>query len=214
MAGAIAQYVRHAERFGVDQVFEAARRDLDVRDLGRLSLQLQRIDPKWRLLPRERQRLALDLIADGEPLARVCEMAQVSRTTLWRIRNAQSTDEIRLEPAFQSGAFVSTRLAPDNPPGGGDMEHIDSIWDEGFRCVEACPFSCGWTTDELMSEPELAAVEGGADRLWLHLRVEHGAHPEREEDAWDPDPEVGRWPTVLFADPNPLNLSEVEEPDG
>jgi len=28
-----------------------------------------------------------------------------------------------------------------------------------------CPFECGWSTDELMSDPELAAVEGGADPL-------------------------------------------------
>ncbi len=73
-----------------------------------------------------------------------------------------------------------------------------------------CPFACGWSTDDIMSDPELAAVEGGADRLCLHLRVEHGASVEREEDAWHPDPEVGHWPIVLFADPNPFNLEGEE----
>ena len=59
------------------------------------------------------------------------------------------------------------------------------------RGMTECPFACGWSTDELMSDPELAAVEGGADRLQLHPRVEHGAHTERDDQAWtttDPPP--------------------------
>jgi hypothetical protein len=79
----------------------------------------------------------------------------------------------------------------------------------GERAV--CPFGCGWSTDDLMGDPELAAVEGGHDRLCLHLRVEHGAFPEREEDAWHPDPTVGAWSTVLFRDQNPFRFPS--EPD-
>ena len=79
-----------------------------------------------------------------------------------------------------------------------------------------CPFGCGWTTDDLMSDPELAAVEGGQDRLALHLRVEHGTHPEREAEAW----EDGGWAVILFGfDPDdpgrratpPLSLSEDDD---
>jgi hypothetical protein len=43
------RYVKHAERFGTEFVFETARDELSLRQLGYLSLQLQRIDSKWRL---------------------------------------------------------------------------------------------------------------------------------------------------------------------
>jgi hypothetical protein len=43
----------------------------------------------------------------------------------------------------------------------------------------ACPFDCGWTTDDPMRDVEADAVAGGWDRLVWHLRVEHGATPER-----------------------------------
>jgi hypothetical protein len=48
-----------------------------------------------------------------------------------------------------------------------------------------CPFHCGWTTDDFMSDLELAVVVGGRDRLALHLEFEHGASVERIKDAWE-----------------------------
>lgn len=77
------------------------------------------------------------------------------------------------------------------------------------RGMTECPFACGWSTDELMSDPELAAVEGGADRLQLHLRVEHGAHTERDDQAWQDD---GSWSITLYGVDlaDPLRLSEDE----
>ena len=62
------------------------------------------------------------------------------------------------------------------------------------ECHRECPFDCGWSTDDVMNDYELAAVEGGADRLALHLRIEHQANPSRDDDAW----KDGSWMDVLF----------------
>ncbi len=115
MAGAtLAAYVRHAERFGCDGVFEAASADLDASDLGRLSLRLQNLDAKWRMPRADRERLALRLVESGEPVDRACRMAQIGRTTLWRLRNGQDSPKSAPEPAVQSGVSVSNRGTEGN----------------------------------------------------------------------------------------------------
>jgi len=115
MPGAkLAKYVRQAERYGCEGVFEAATADLGAQDLGRLSLRLQNIDPKWKMPRADRHRLALGLIAAGGPDDRTCRMAQTSRTTLWRHRDAQDTPQSPPEPAFQSGGSVSERCPAVN----------------------------------------------------------------------------------------------------
>ena len=48
------RYVRHAEQYGVDGVFEAAIGDLDADQLAALELRLRELDPKWRP-PRDRR---------------------------------------------------------------------------------------------------------------------------------------------------------------
>ncbi len=108
----LASYVRHAERFGTGEVFETACAELDARDLGRLSLRLQNIDPRWR--PPDAGSFALRLLSDDVPAADVCRMARISRQTLWRLRNGQDTPKSAPEPAFQSGESVSNRGTEGN----------------------------------------------------------------------------------------------------
>lgn len=120
MAGSgstLADYVRHAERFGCDGVFEAASADLDASDLGRLSLRLQNLDAKWRMPRADRGRLALQLVESGEPVDRACRMAQVGRATLWRLQAGQDTPKSVPEAALQSGVSVSKR----GPEGNGSQ---------------------------------------------------------------------------------------------
>ncbi len=123
MAGAkLSEYVRHAERFGCAGVFEAATRDLDAADLGRLSLRLQNLDAKWRMPRADRRRLALHLLAGGESVDRTCRIAQISRTTLWRLRNGQDPPKSAPEPAVQSDVSVSNR----GPEGNGSSAVIEA----------------------------------------------------------------------------------------
>jgi hypothetical protein len=62
---AIRAFAKAAQRSGADEVYRVARRELDARDLGRLLLHLRRIDPDWRLRPKERRRLAGRLLEAG-----------------------------------------------------------------------------------------------------------------------------------------------------
>ncbi len=83
----LAEFVRHAERYGSELVYEtAAEGYLEPEELGLLSLALRRLDRRWRLSPQQRRKLALALCERRLPLARVCEMAQLSRATLHRLR--------------------------------------------------------------------------------------------------------------------------------
>jgi len=123
MAGAkLSDYVRHAERYGAAGVFEAATRDLDAPDLGRLSLRLQNLDAKWRMPRADRERLALRLVESGEPVDRACRMAQISRTTLWRLQTGHDTPKSAPEAALQSGVSVSKR----GPVGNGSRAAIEA----------------------------------------------------------------------------------------
>jgi hypothetical protein len=58
-----------------------------------------------------------------------------------------------------------------------------------------CPFAeCPWSTVDPVHVVEADAVEGGWDRLALHLRVEHGARPAPDTEAWND----GSWQGALF----------------
>jgi hypothetical protein len=123
-----ADYIRQAQRFGTDLVFETAagsvwpfRPDLNIRELGRLSLSLQKIDPGWRLPPAEKAGFevrgldgadfALMLIAERVDADRAARMAMVSRRTIQRrqrrarelLREAADEQNQGSEPAFASG---------------------------------------------------------------------------------------------------------------
>jgi hypothetical protein len=70
-AATLARYIRHAQRFGTDMVFEAAagqvwpfRPDLQAGELGALSLRLQELSRRSRLVPVP---VVQVLDADGQP---------------------------------------------------------------------------------------------------------------------------------------------------
>jgi hypothetical protein len=115
MATTLAAYVRHAEKHGTEDIFETAAADLDALDLGRFSLRLQNLNPKWKLPNVARDRLALALIEKGADTRDVCRMAMVSRSTLWRLKQEAQPPDRPSEGAFQSGESVSNR----DPEGNG-----------------------------------------------------------------------------------------------
>lgn len=82
------QYIRHAERFGTECVFETAIADLDAESLGLLSLHLRRVDSRWRLASAQKRALGTALLEIRPSLKaeRLCEMAQISQSTLYRLR--------------------------------------------------------------------------------------------------------------------------------
>lgn len=122
------EFIRHAERYGSELVYEtAAAGYLDPEQLGLLSLALQRLDRKWRLPPAQRAALALALAELRLPQARVCEMAQLSRATLHRLRQqaqeAAQVERMAVDSAQPCGADVSpapTATSPTPPP---EMRH-------------------------------------------------------------------------------------------
>lgn len=122
------EFIRHAERYGSECVYEtAAEGHLDAQELGTLSLALQRIDRKWRLPYRRRAALALALCDIGLPHARVCEMAQVSRATLHRLRqDAQTVSEPAKgapDSAQPCGGNVSSEPSPTSDTRRREMRH-------------------------------------------------------------------------------------------
>jgi hypothetical protein len=81
--------VRHAERFGVELIYETAQElRLPAVELGHLARHLRRVDRRWRLSPADRHRLAWLLVAAGVKAADVAEMAAVSRSTVASLRAA------------------------------------------------------------------------------------------------------------------------------
>jgi hypothetical protein len=87
--GPLAAFVRHAERFGVECVYETAvEMNLGAGDLGCLARHLRRLDRRWRLSPSARLALAEGLVAAGARSRDVVEMAGVSHSTVAGLRAA------------------------------------------------------------------------------------------------------------------------------
>jgi hypothetical protein len=121
---ALADFIRHAERFGTKYVYETALEYLDdPRELGRLSLALQRVDLRWQLEREQRASLALALHEAGVPTSRVCEMAQLSRRTLHRLRQRSEKVAQVAKSASDSaqpcGADVPKTATPSRDAGKG-----------------------------------------------------------------------------------------------
>lgn len=79
----LAGYIRQAEHYGTEEVFETALDDgLDWEDLGKLALRLQNLDPKWKLTV-DAQRLFVLTLTDYRQykLYDAARMAGVSRPT-------------------------------------------------------------------------------------------------------------------------------------
>jgi len=110
----LAAYVKHAERKGgVEGVYEAARTELDDRDLGRLVERLRRIDPDYRLDRAERHRLLTQLIEAKVADRRIIRQLGVSRQTVWRVRRTLvQAPNGGLDTPLQSGAEVTKPAVP------------------------------------------------------------------------------------------------------
>lgn len=76
------KYIKHATKFGTDQVFETAREDgMSPGDLGKLALELQRINPKYRISRPDAHWLMAKLIGKV-PDERLAEMCGVTVPTV------------------------------------------------------------------------------------------------------------------------------------
>jgi hypothetical protein len=83
------QYVTHAQRYGVEAIYETAEElRLPAVQLGYLARHLRRVDRRWRLSPTNRHELAERLVAAGARARDVAEMAAVSRSTVASLRAA------------------------------------------------------------------------------------------------------------------------------
>lgn len=121
------ELVRHAERFGSELVYQTAADYLEPDELGLLSLALQRIDRKWRLAPHEKTTLALALLETPLPDARICEMSQLHRATLHRLRQerdqAGQPAETPVDSAQPCGADVAHGPTPATDTSNPEMRH-------------------------------------------------------------------------------------------
>lgn len=120
----LADFIRHAERSGTEYVYETALEYLhDPRELGRLSLALQRVDRRWQLEREQRASLALALREAGVPTSRICEMAQLSRRTLHRLRQRSEevaqVEKCASDSAQPCGADVPNPATPSPDAGKG-----------------------------------------------------------------------------------------------
>jgi hypothetical protein len=121
------EFVRRAERFGSELVYQTAADHLEPDELGLLSLALQRVDRKWRLAPQEKTALALALIDGPLPDARICEMSQLHRATLHRLRQERDAvsqlGETAADSAQPCGADVAHRPTPASDTRNPEMRH-------------------------------------------------------------------------------------------
>lgn len=121
------EFVRHAERYGSELVYETALAYLEPEQLGLLSLALQRIDRYWKLGRAQQAWLALALDDAGVADAEICASAHLSRVTLYRLRvQRQQVEQVAdagLDSAQPSGAPVSKADSPTGPTSRPDMKH-------------------------------------------------------------------------------------------
>jgi len=121
------EFIRHAERFGSELVYETAASYLEPDELGQLSLALQRLDRRWRLTPAQKTELALALSERHLPVAEIAEMAQLHRATVHRLRQEHTQLPDLREPGSDSaqpcGADVAQRPAPATDTSSPEMRH-------------------------------------------------------------------------------------------
>jgi DNA-directed RNA polymerase specialized sigma24 family protein len=111
-APTLTDFVRHAERFGVECVYETAE-ETGLSDLGYLTRHLRRIDRSWRLSPNQRERLIAELLGAGLPQREIADLAGVSTDTVGRasaeLRDSAARNRM-VEPK------KSRKSHQDNPP--------------------------------------------------------------------------------------------------
>jgi hypothetical protein len=109
-------FVLHAQRYGVEAVYETAAPHLGPEDRGRLAMQLRRIDkerhaaevegnvrrriePVWSLSWDQKRDLIRDLMEERVEDKRIAQMAGVSQSTVRTRRIALQTVEQDPQPA-------------------------------------------------------------------------------------------------------------------
>jgi len=98
------QFIRNAELYGTEGVYEVAEAERwGYEDLGKLAMQLRRIDSKWRLSAPQRQRMIGELVASDMPVAKIARLAGVSRTTVWKARRDAGSD-VHFQQSRQIGS--------------------------------------------------------------------------------------------------------------
>ncbi len=109
--------------FGSEYVYETLEYLPDPRELGMLSLALQRVDHRWWLTREQQAALALALHEAGVPTAHICEMVQLSRRTLHRLRQKREqvseAEEAAPDSAQPCGADVPKAATPSRDIGEG-----------------------------------------------------------------------------------------------
>lgn len=136
----LAAFVRHAERFGVECVYETAEAMsahglMTSLDRGCLARHLRRLDKSWRLTPQQRERLIAELRASGVRNREIAEMAGVSlRTVVGKGAPLTTpTPENRLvEPRKSADSDGYGKRAEDDP-----YFAFDPSWTDGSPPVKS-----------------------------------------------------------------------------
>jgi hypothetical protein len=115
------RYVTHAEKFGVEFVYETAdEQPLISVELGYLARHLHRVNPRFKLTLDQRHDLASRLVADGATTAEVVDLAHVSYSTVAELRAHAAAGRRLAEPTPQDKqpcgktSTESRRSAPES----------------------------------------------------------------------------------------------------
>lgn len=124
----LAEFVRHAERHGSELVYDtAAKGYLDWREIAALSLALQRIDRHWKLSREQQTQIAFALDQAGLPDAEICAGAQLSRSTLHRLRQRHEQEtrpaKVGVDSAQPCGVNVPKAPTPTTGTTRSEMKH-------------------------------------------------------------------------------------------
>lgn len=124
----LAEFVRHAERHGSELVYEtAAKGYLEPEELGLLSLALQQLDRRWRLDAAQKTKLALALCERKLPLKRICEMSQLHRVTVYRLRQQHEQEaglvKVGVDSAQPCGGNVAEKATVASDTNRPELQH-------------------------------------------------------------------------------------------
>jgi hypothetical protein len=117
------EFVRHAERFGVESVYETAEYWLVSNERASLAKHLRRIDPQWRMKPDARSRLIHSMADHGATDQQIGDALGISRRAAWSARtelaDARPTNRVnKPENCVVFAGCVNLPVHPENftPP--------------------------------------------------------------------------------------------------
>jgi hypothetical protein len=112
-ANTLEAYVKQAELYGTDEVFETAiDHGLGLKDLRSLALRLQNLNPSWKLTIEAQRWFLLALANAGSPVGAAARVAGVTQATarLWVDTQEDEDDEPGLALRLASNRrFVDLR---------------------------------------------------------------------------------------------------------